>query len=45
MSARLSGKRVLLAGGVANIGLAILEVVAEGATDKNDLLVEFFARA
>lgn len=33
MSGRLSGKRVLLTGGVANIGLAILEVfVAEGAT-------------
>ncbi|MCZ7451348.1 SDR family NAD(P)-dependent oxidoreductase [Agrobacterium rhizogenes] len=33
MSGRLSGKRVLLTGGVANIGLAILEAfVAEGAT-------------
>ena len=33
MSKRLSGKRVLLTGGVANIGLAILEAfVAEGAT-------------
>ncbi|WP_431324805.1 SDR family NAD(P)-dependent oxidoreductase [Rhizobium sp. YTU87027] len=32
MSGRLSGKRVLLTGGVANIGLAILEAfVAEGA--------------
>ncbi|KQT62909.1 MULTISPECIES: SDR family NAD(P)-dependent oxidoreductase [unclassified Aureimonas] len=32
MSARLAGKRVLLTGGVANIGLAILEaVIAEGA--------------
>jgi len=33
MSERLSGKRVLLTGGVANIGLAILEAfVEEGAT-------------
>ncbi|MES4993887.1 MULTISPECIES: SDR family NAD(P)-dependent oxidoreductase [Agrobacterium tumefaciens complex] len=33
MSGRLSGKRVLLTGGVANIGLAILNAfVAEGAT-------------
>ena len=33
MSGRLTGKRVLLTGGVANIGLAILEsFVAEGAT-------------
>lgn len=33
MSARMAGKRVLLTGGVANIGLAILEAfVAEGAT-------------
>ncbi|CUX59319.1 putative short-chain type dehydrogenase [Agrobacterium fabacearum CFBP 5771] len=33
MSGRLSGKRVLLTGGVANIGLAILKAfVAEGAT-------------
>lgn len=33
MAGRLSGKRVLLTGGVANIGLAILEsLVAEGAT-------------
>lgn len=32
MSGRLSGKRVLLTGGVANIGLAILEAfIAEGA--------------
>lgn len=33
MSERMSGKRVLLTGGVANIGLSILEAfVAEGAT-------------
>lgn len=33
MAGRLSGKRVLLTGGVANIGLAILELlVTEGAT-------------